>query len=485
MDSNRDWKTRAWRLLGVIFSAGLILPLFIVVTGAVPADSTPTLLKVEASAAPNEIETLSLTVGRSLLIDMADPAERVSVTNAEVAEAVPISPQQLMINGKGPGRTTLVIWDKTGRRMLYELLVQIDTNALTTRLKDAFPTEQIAVAAAKDSLVLSGMVSTEYVMTKAVELANLYVKNVANLLRIPPSAVKDEPQILLQVKFAEVDRTVSEELGANLTRMADGHLVGTVGTGQFGSTPRIHDIESKTITGVGRQPYETRTTFSFSDLVGLFIWKPDINLAATIHALQTKGLLQILAEPNLVTRNGKEASFLAGGEFPFTVVQGTGGSTVPVITVQFKEFGIKLNFTPTLQPNGVIRLKVKPEVSDLDFTNAVTLSNVRIPAIKTRRAETEVDLRDGQSFAIAGLIDNRVLEDYRKVPILASIPVIGNFFKSRELRKSNSELVVLVTPKVVKPLDSSEVPPIPEIDKPFLREKNFEGKFGHQEQKKQ
>lgn len=481
MNSILGRKPGGGRFFVVILSLGLLFAALPQRLAAWPGN-TPTHIKVDANAPTNDIETLSISVGRSLLIDLADAAERVSVSNAEVAEAVPISPQQLMINGKSSGSTTLVIWDKTGRRMLYELLVQMDTSAISARLKEAFPTEQITVASARDSIVLSGPVTSEYIMNKAVELAGLYTKNVANLMKIPASAMKDDPQILLQVKFAEVDRTVGDQLGINFTRMADPRLVGSVGTGQFGTTPTPPKISS--FNSNGHSIGAVSTDFSFSDMVSLFAWKPDINLATTIRALQTKGLLQILAEPNLVTRNSKEASFLAGGEFPFAVVQSSGSGSTPVVTIQFKEFGIKLSFTPTIMPSGTVRLKVKPEVSDLDYTNFVQLNNFRIPSIKTRRADTEVDLRDGQSFAIAGLIDNRVMEDYRKVPFLGDIPIIGTLFKSRELSKSNTELVVLVTPKVVKPLENSEVPSIPEIEKPFLRDKAVEGKFGHQEQRK-
>jgi pilus assembly protein CpaC len=218
------------------------------------------------------------------------------------------------------------------------------------------------------------------------------------------------------------------------------------------------------------------TSVTLQDVLNVFAFNTDINLGAAIKALQQKNILQILAEPNLLASNGKEASFLAGGEFPFPVVQG--GASINTVTIQFKEFGVRLNFTPTVTSSGKIRMKVKPEVSALDFNNAVAIGGFLVPALSTRRAETEIELADGQSFAIAGLIDNRVTEIYSKIPGIGDIPIIGYLFKSRSITKSKTELVVLVTPKFVKPLNPDQLPPIPEMPKPFLDEQKFDGKVG-------
>ena len=208
--------------------------------------------------------------------------------------------------------------------------------------------------------------------------------------------------------------------------------------------------------------------FTVNDLLNVFLFRPDINLAATIRALQEKNVLEILAEPNVLTASGKDAAFLAGGQFPYPVVQSVGSGAAPTVTIQFKEFGVRLNFTPTLMADGLIHLKVAPEVSSLDFTNAVTISGFTIPALSTRRVESEMDLRDGQSFAIAGLVDNQVQTQLSKIPGIGDIPILGKLFQSTSTNKSRSELLVLVTPRIVQPMTADQLPPGPVFSTPFL-----------------
>ena len=248
------------------------------------------------------------------------------------------------------------------------------------------------------------------------------------------------------MKFAAIDRVALTQIGFNLFSTND-KMIGATSTEQFPS-PRFSQLQPR--RQVGGQ------TVNFSDLLNLFAFRPDLNIGATIKALQERNLLQILAEPNLITVEGKEATFLAGGSFPFPTITTTptGGATAPVITVQFKPFGVKLDFTPTVTPQGSIDLKVAPEVSSLDYANAVTLQGFLIPALSQRRAETEVILKDGESFAIAGLIDNRVIETMYKVPGLGDVPVLGKIFRSRSTQKSTDELLVVVTPHFVKPLSA-------------------------------
>jgi pilus assembly protein CpaC len=200
--------------------------------------------------------------------------------------------------------------------------------------------------------------------------------------------------------------------------------------------------------------------------MNIFIFRPDINFAATIKALQSENVLEILAEPNLMTMSGKEASFLAGGEFPFPVLQGTGTGGAAAITIQFKEFGIRLTFTPTMMPDGIIHLKVKPEVSSLDFSNGLVIQGFNIPALATNRVESEMDLRDGQSFAIAVLLDNRVTDLLEKIPGIGDIPILGKLFQSRSITKSKNELLIVVTPRIVQAQDSAPGGPI--MPKGFL-----------------
>jgi pilus assembly protein CpaC len=238
-----------------------------------------------------------------------------------------------------------------------------------------------------------------------------------------------------------------------------------------GSDPKEPNLASG---GIGNPLSGIPAVFGLSDLLNVFLFRPDLNLGATIRALQQRNLLQMLAEPNILARNGTEANFLAGGEFPFPILQ---GGAIQSVTIVFKEFGVRLKFLPTIQPNGTIRLKVQPEVSSLDFSNALTVSGFLIPALSTRRVDTEVELRDGQSFAIAGLIDNRTREVGSKIPVLGDLPIIGNLFKSKAERKDNTELLVIVTPKLVTPLDAAQVPNLP-LPKPFLDKEKFDGKTG-------
>ena len=244
-------------------------------------------------------------------------------------------------------------------------------------------------------------------------------------------------------------------------------LLGTATTQQF-QFPRIGQLQFS--QGANGQPVLGNQQVSVSDLLNLFAFRPDLNVGATLRLLQDKNLLEILAEPNLITISGHEASFLAGGEFPFPVITttGTGAQSAPVVTIQFREFGVRLFFTPTVEPTGVIHLKVRPEVSSLDFANALTIQGFLIPAINTRKAETEVDLREGESFAIAGLIDNRITQVLSKIPGLGDMPILGHLFRSRNTQKTNTELLVLITPNFVKPFNAGEAPPLPHFPEQFL-----------------
>jgi pilus assembly protein CpaC len=276
-------------------------------------------------------------------------------------------------------------------------------------------------------------------------------------------------EVLLEVKFAEVDRSALAQLGVNILNTGAGNLIGSTSTQQFGSTKfgNVQDQFPKPPTGI---PFSSNVTVG--DLLNLFVFSPETHLGLVIKALQNKNLLQILAEPNLIAVNGKEASFLAGGEFPFPIVQPGQGFTA--VTISFKEFGVKLKFTPVIMPNGNIHLRVVPEVSTLDFANALTISGFTIPALSTRRADTEFELQDGQSFVIAGLIDNRVTNITNKVPGLGDIPILGNFFKSKSAQKSNAELMVLCTARLVSP--TTQPPQTPQNPQPFMDKGKFDGK---------
>lgn len=403
----------------------------------------------------SEPQTLHLLVGRSLVISSPTRIKRVSLADPEIAEAIVVSPTQVLVNGRKPGGVSLMIWDEADQSQAFELSVDIDVLGLTQKIHEVFPTENVHIDTSRDVVILTGNISSSVVADKILEVVKAAAPKVTNMMQIP---APPEGEILLEVRFAEVDRTLLNEFGINILSLPGAKNVGVVSTQQFGA-PQLQGSSSGT-SGTG-----VNSTFSFSNLLNIFIFRPDINLAATIRALEEKNILQILAEPNLMTSVGKEASFLAGGEFPYPVPQASGAGFT-TITIQFKEFGVRLNFTPTFNPNGQIHLKVKPEVSALDFTNALTLQGFTVPALSTRRMESEIDLSDGQSFAIAGLLDNRVTDQYQKIPWIGDVPVLGQLFRSHSLNRSKEELLVVVTPVIVKP--GVGQPALPKAPVPFL-----------------
>jgi pilus assembly protein CpaC len=423
-----------------------------------PAASLPAPQAESQAAAP-----LRVMVGKSLLINTTERLKRVSVTDDTVADAIVVTPTQILVHGRAAGEVSLLIWDELERSRSFDLRVDVDVTAAAEEEKRVFPDEQVVVSPSRSAIVLSGHVSTEDVAKRAGLIAEAYSKNVVNVLTFGPVGAQE---VLLEVKFAEVDRTALTQLGANFLSTGVANTIGTTTTGQFGGfgQQKINDVTGST------GPFTTQETLN--DVLNLFVFRPDIHLGAVIKALQNKNLLQILAEPNLIAVNGKEASFLAGGEFPFPIVQPGAGFTA--VTIQFKEFGVKLKFTPVIMPNGNIHLKVVPEVSTLDFANALTISGFTVPALSTRRADTEFELQDGQSFVIAGLIDNRVTNLANKIPGLGDIPILGNFFKSKSAQKSNSELMVLCTARRVSPTTQPPAPPT--YPQPFMDKDKFDNK---------
>jgi pilus assembly protein CpaC len=408
---------------------------------------------VDAQQSGEVPQALHLLVGRSLIITSPSRIKRVSLADPAIAEAIVVSPTQVLVNGKAPGGVSLIIWDENEQSQAFEVSVDIDVLSLTEKIHEVFPNEPVVVETSKDVVMLSGKISSAAVADKILEVVKGTTPKVTSLMEVP---ISPPGEILLEVKFAEVDKTALQDLGINILSLPGAKNVGIISTQQF-SPPQL-------VSGSGG----VTSTLGVSNLLNIFLFRPDINLAATIEALQQNNVLQILAEPNLLTASGKDASFLAGGEFPFPILQGSTGGGFAGITIQFKEFGVRLNFTPTLTANGLIHLHVKPEVSALDFTNALTISGFVIPALSTRRVESEMDLRDGQSFAIAGLIDNRDTEELSKIPFIGDIPVLGNLFKSRSINKTRDELLVMVTPRIVQPIQPDQKKPELFFPKPFL-----------------
>ena len=406
----------------------------------------------------NDPSTLHLLVGRSLFINTPDRLRRVYVSNPAVLDSLTASPHQLVITAKAVGSGSLVLWNEMGQSNLYTVLADLDVAGLQDSLAQALPGDHVDVKALQGRVYLWGVVGSDGEVEEAVKLARNYSKDVVNSLVVDP---RHNPQVELKVRIAELDRTKLSQFGFNF--LSTGKNTAGVTTSGF-SPPTFPQIG-----GTGG------TQALVADVLNLFYFNTDLNLGATIRLLQDKGILQVLAEPNLATINGQPAKFLAGGEFPYPVIQGSNGGFTSV-TIQFRPYGVKLEFTPYVNPDGTIRLKVNPEVSALDYTNVVKISGYTIPSLSTRKADTEVELKNGQSFAISGLLDHRITDDFSKIPGIGDIPILGQLFRSRNLNHSVTELIVIVTPTIVEPLETptSEPPAIPAWPVPFLRPSQFD-----------
>ena len=402
--------------------------------------------------APGPAGKLTVTVGKSLIIDSSVNIQRVSVANGELVEAVAVNPKEVLINGKGPGETSLVVWQQNGGRLLYDLTIRPSParlDAVRQQIGREFPDDNIDVTFENDTAFVRGTVRDVIAADRVMAITATLGKTI-NLLRVDVPPV--EAQVLLKVRFASVDRSVETDLGLNLLSTAF-NQTSSLSTQQFGP-PIINNSTGQQGTPTTVQP------------LNVFLFRPDINLLATIRALQARNALEMLAEPNVMAIDGKQASFVAGGEFPFPTLQG--GAGVGAVTIQFREFGVRLNFLPNITPRGTIRLQVAPEVSSLDFAHAVTFQGFTIPALTTRRVLTEVELESGQSFVIGGLLDNSTSENLNKIPGLSSIPLFGKLFQSKSTTRSNTELLVIITPEVVRPIPAGQPVPSLKFQLPFL-----------------
>lgn len=413
-----------------------------------------------------ETQSVHVEVGRSIILNTQARLRRIVVSNPNVLDTTTVSPTQVVVTAKVPGSSSLVLWDEGSNARIVDVYADVDISGLQEGIKSAYPRESVQVEASQGKVVATGKVTSKAEADDILRMASIYSKEVVNSLSIEAPR---EKQIMLKVQFAEVDRIKVEQFGFNILSTGAANTPGTTTTGQFGP-PSLNGNLTNSIGG----PLQGFTTsLSASNLLNVFLFRPDLNLGATIQDLQQKNVLQILAEPNLMARSGQPAKFLAGGEFPFPVVQGGVGNAVAV-TIQFKPFGVKLDFTGTIDGD-IIRLKIAPEVSTLDFTNAVTISGFEIPAISTRRAETEIDLRSGQSFGIAGLLDKRTTAQLSKMPGIGDIPILGQLFRSKQFNQTNSELLVVVTPMIVDPVsDNVPVPQLPVMPIHNMEDKHFD-----------
>ena len=411
---------------------------------------------------PKQLPQVSVTAGRSTIVSTDFDVTRIAVTNPEVADATVVRPREILIDGKAAGTISLILWgDNT--RVQYDIVVEQPVTALEQQLHRLFPDETVEVTSNADGIVLSGRASSTQVMLRIAEVVRAASPkaNVINMLQVPGGS--DAQQVMLQVRIAEVNRRALMEFGTSFFTGATGagNWIGRGTTGQFGA-PEFSELSRSVTTGPGGRTTSLDGKIEFSDFLNIFLFNTSWNAGTLIRALKQTGYFQSLAEPNLIAYNNKEASFLAGGEFPIPIVNGVGQ-----VSIEYKEFGVRLNFTPTIAGD-LIRLKVRPEVSELDFNNGITMEGFRIPALQVRRAETEVELRDGQSFAVAGLIDNTAQTDKSAIPLLSQVPIIGHLFASKADRQERTELLVLITPRLVRPLNPDEVPALPTLPGRFL-----------------
>jgi len=392
-----------------------------------------------------EAIAVNVLVGQSRVINFDRPVGRFSVSNPEIAEAVLVTPDQVLVNGKGFGQVNFIAWEQTGGEFLvFDVYVRANLSLIDSQMRALFPKDDIRLSQANGSVVMSGSVSDPKIAAQAQSVVEAAGFKSVNMLASP---VKGMTQVQLQVRVAEVNRSRASDLGLSYAYQASN------GSGTYLNSGQGPSSLDKVVNGA--------MTGSLSSALNLFVMAG--NTMSMIRALQTQGALRELAEPNLIAMDGSQASFLAGGEFPVPVVQGGGGGQSSV-SIIFKEYGVRLNFKPTIVDEDHIRLELEPEVSTIDFANGVKFDGFLIPALRTRRAKTSVELRDGQSFALAGLLDNTETKSLSKVPMLGDIPVLGALFRSKSFQKNETELMFIVTAQLVKPVNPDDLPQLRGVD---------------------
>ena len=398
------------------------------------------------SSSVKEAIPINVLVGQSRVINFDRPIGRFSISNPDIAEAVMVRPDQVLVNGKAYGQVNFIAWEKSDSKFIvFDVFVRANLSLIDSQMRALFPRDDIRLSQANGSVVLSGTVTDPATVAQADSVVQAAGFKTVNMLASP---VKNATQVQLQIRVAEVSRNRLRDLGSSWAYQ------GSPGAGGFitgGGPASLGD----TVGGVMTQ--------TFSSALNVFLMGG--NTLAMVRAMQQSGALRALAEPNLIAMDGQVASFLAGGEFPIPVIQsagGGGGGTA--VTIQFKEYGVRLNFKPTIIDEDHIRLELEPEVSTIDFANGVRFQGFVVPALRTRRARTGVELRDGQSFALAGLLDNSETRNLSKVPVVGDIPILGNLFKSTQFQKQETELVFIVTADLVKPVNRDDLPTMRSMD---------------------
>ena len=412
-------------------------------------------------------ELLHMVVGHSLFLNTRSRLRRVYVADPNILNSVTLSPNQIVVTAMIPGISSLVLMDEAGLAQSYVVSSDLDVTGLRAAMSEAMHGDAVNIEGSGDRVTLSGTVGSAELADTAVKLAGLYSKQVADALTIAPEHPK---QVRLKVRILEVDRTRAQQYGINLFNPGGNtSFLAAATTSQYPSTATLSQ------SAPGANAIGQLTT---SNPLNFMLYSSKLNLGTTIQDLESKQILQILAEPTITTISGQKADFLSGGEFPFPMVQPGGTGSAPVVTIQFRQYGVKLEFTPIVNDDGTIRLTVAPEVSSLDYTNSVTIGGFTVPALSTRKAETQVELRSDQSFAISGLLDQRTTDLLSKTPGVASIPILGALFKSKNVNHSTTELVVIVTPTLVDPLSEAEEPAQPEMPIPILNKGSFDKSLG-------
>ena len=406
---------------------------------------------------------LHLLIGHSMFLKTTDKLHRVYVGSPKVLQSFIPSPKEVVITAVAPGTSSVALWNTAGQSVLYEVSADLDVNKLRRSIEAALPGQEIHVDSQEGRVYLSGTVIGEDSYKQALHLASFYSKDVVSSLAV---TYVHPQQVRLQVRIAEVDRTKLDQFGFSF--FSGGRNTAATSTQQFTS---VGTTQTSTASGLGANPVQVG--LAVSNPLNFLLYNSKLNIGAAMADLEARNILQILAEPTITTISGHEGDFLSGGLFPYPVIQGGAGNFASV-TIMFQPYGVKLKFTPTVNADGTILLKVAPEVSALDYTNTVTISGYTVPAISTRRAETEVELRDGQSFGISGLLDHRTTVLLDATPGIAKVPILGELFKSKNNTHSVAELVVIVTATVVDPLELETRPATPKMALPNMGVEQFD-----------
>jgi len=450
------------------------------VCAAAPATAQASAISIAEGVHAGEV---AVPVNKSQVIRSDRPYAKALIGNPEVADVLPLTDQSLYVLGKKMGTTSLTLYDRSNTLIaVVDVVVGPDVISLRRQLSELMPADTVGARISNDSIVLEGVVPDAVAADRAVQIAETYAPGkVVNML-----SMGSAQQVMLEVRFSEVKRSALKDIGVSLFATGSGsHGFGGVSGNGSSLTPGEPVQVTTPLPGGGSATSSIpgNPVLALGSVINSFgILQRSfsilgLNIDATLDALETKGAITTLAEPTLVALSGETASFLAGGEFPVPVVQNTGGGTTnsAAFTVEWKPFGVSLAFTPTVLADGVVSLVVAPEVSSIDPTASIVINNLRIPGIQTRRAKTTVELRDGESFAMAGLIRKDFQDTVRQFPILGSIPIIGSLFRSTNFQKEDTKLLIIVTPRLVRPVRAAalRVPtdragPPPEADQFFL-----------------